>query len=124
MVSTPRDAYADHDAGGEMPPKIELPPAPDGPDRPFILARVYPGYIENATELFQMDAENLAVRGYLPITVAYAEGHYPSWFIAVSCVLVFVAIGLVMLLFMAAVRPPGSLSVTYLRRESAPYLRT
>jgi hypothetical protein len=38
---------------------ITLPPIPDGPDRPVILVRVYPGYHEQAVELFQIDAETL-----------------------------------------------------------------
>jgi hypothetical protein len=53
---------------------IALPPVPDGPDRPVILVRVYPGYHEQAVE------------------------------------------GIVVLVYMAATRPPGSLAVTYTLR--------
>ena len=102
---------------------VELPAAPDGPDRPVILARVYPGYHEQATELYQMDAENLAGLGYLPLTVSYAEGRYASWFITLSCVLVIFAIGIVMLIYMAAVKPPGTLAVTYVLRDLMPNYR-
>src|SRR5688572_3431542 len=45
--------------GEEVPRPIEIPPPPEGPDRPVVLARIYPGYHEEATELFQADAENL-----------------------------------------------------------------
>lgn len=104
-----------------MSPDVRLPPAPEGADRPIVLARVYPGYHEQATELFQMDAENLAVGGYLPLTQSYAEGRYGSWFTTIAAVLVVFGIGILMLLYMMAVKPPGSLSVTYVRRDALPY---
>jgi hypothetical protein len=97
---------------------IELPPVPRDADRPVILARVYPGYHEAAVELFQQDAENLAAVGYHPVGQSYAEGRYATWMIVLAVVLVLVAIGLLMLLYMAAVKPPGSLAVTYELRDA------
>jgi hypothetical protein len=100
---------------------IELPPAPTGPDRPIILARVYPGTHEAAVELFQADAELLTAVGYFPVGQSYAEGRYSDTIVLLASVLVVVGIGLLMLIYMAAVRPPGSLAVTYeLRRPPAP----
>jgi hypothetical protein len=92
---------------------IELPPVPEGPDRPTILARVYPGRHESAVELFQADAELLSGHGYFPVGQSYAEGRYSDGWILLATVLVFVGIGLILLLYMAAVRPPGNLAVTY-----------
>jgi hypothetical protein len=95
----------------------ELPPAPTGPDRPNVLARVYPGYHERAVELFQVDAENLVLQGYTPVAQSYADGRYASWVTTLAAVLILAAgLGLLMLLYMAAVRPPGNLAVTYLRK--------
>ena len=102
--------------------QVELPPAPEGPDRPIVLARVYPGYHEQATELFQADAEELAHHGYLPLTQSYAEGRYSRGTLIITTFLIFFGIGILMLLYMAAVRPPGNLAVTYVRRDALPYL--
>jgi hypothetical protein len=98
-------------------PTIELPPPPEGPDRPVVLVRVYPGYHEQAVELFQVDAEDLAIRGYVPVAQSYAEGRYAGWYVTLAAVLVIVAIGILLLLYMAAVRPPGNLAVTYMLRS-------
>ena len=53
---------------------IALPPIPEGPDRPVILVRVYPGYHEQAVELFQVDAEELAAHGYVPVAQRTRKG--------------------------------------------------
>jgi hypothetical protein len=99
---------------------IDLPPVPAGPDRPVILARVYPGRHEAAVELFQADAELLTAHGYFPVGQSYAEGRYSDTWVLVATVLVIVGIGLFMLVYMAAVRPPGNLAVTYELRRSPP----
>ena len=99
---------------------IELPPAPTGPDRPVILARVYPGRHESAVELFQEDAELLTANGYFPVGQSYSEGRYSDTWVLLATVLVFVGIGLLMLIYMAAVRPPGNLAVTYELRRLPP----
>lgn len=96
----------------------DLPPAPDGPDRPLVLARVYPGYHEAAVELFQMDAENLAHHGWLPVAQSYAEGRHSQLAISIAVVLILVAVGVLMLLYMGVTRPPGNLAVTYMRRDA------
>jgi hypothetical protein len=98
--------------------KIDLPSPPEGPDRPVVLARVYPGYHEHATELFQMDAEMLALHGYLPHGQSYAEGRWAQWLIVVATILVLIVIGGVLLVYMAVTRPPGTLSATYLRTDA------
>jgi hypothetical protein len=99
--------------------KTQLLPPPEGPDLPIVLARVYPGHHEEAVELFQLDAENLVRHGYVPVAQSYAQGRYALWLATLASVLVLVGIGLLVLLFMAAVRPPGNLAVTYLRHDVA-----
>ncbi len=90
-----------------------LPPAPTGPDRPTILARIYPGIHEAAVELFQMDAELLADQGYLPVGQSYAEGRWRTSVVILVILASAVVIGLPFLAYMIVVRPPGSLAVTY-----------
>jgi hypothetical protein len=95
---------------------IAMPPIPDGPDRPVILVRVYPGYHEQAVELFSIDAEDLAIHGYVPVAQSYAEGRYAGWYVALAAFLVIFVIGVVILVYMGATRPPGNLAVTYMLR--------
>lgn len=99
-------------------PPIALPPIPEGLDRPTILVRVYPGRHERAIEAFQWDADELARVGYVPIGQSYAEGHYPGWMVATALVLCLFVVGIALLAFMAAHRPPGTLAVTYRLRAS------
>lgn len=92
---------------------IQLPPVPTGADRPTILARVYPGRHEAGVELMQADAELLTSHGYFPVAQSYGEGRYSDGWVLFSTVLVIFGIGVLMLIYMAAVRPPGNLAVTY-----------
>ncbi len=92
---------------------VKLPPVPEVGDRPVILARIYPGYHEEAVELFQEDAENLATHGYFPIGQSYADGRYADRWVLFAALLVLIGIGVLILIYMAAVRPRGSLAVTY-----------
>jgi hypothetical protein len=98
--------------------KIVLPPPPEGPDRPVILVRVYPGYHEEAVELFQIDAEDLTTHGYVPVAQSYAEGRYAGWYVTLAAILVVFVIGILVLVYMAATRPPGNLAVTYMLRSA------
>lgn len=101
-------------------PPIPLPPVPSGPDRPIVLARVYPGYHEAAVELFQMDAELLAAHGYFPVGQSYAAGRWRTSLVILAIILSLFVIGLPLLAYMVAARPPGSLAVSYeLRGRSA-----
>jgi hypothetical protein len=96
---------------------IDLPPPPEGLDRPVILVRVYPGYHEEALELFQIDAEDLAIHGYVPVAQSYAEGRYAGWYVTLAAFLVIFLLGIILLVYMAATRPPGNLAVTYMLRS-------
>ena len=95
---------------------VPLPPVPSGPDRPVILVRVYPGDHEHAVELFQIDAEDLAAHGYVPIAQSFVEGRYPGWFVILAAVLVIFLVGVLALAYIFATRPPGTLAVTYMLR--------
>ena len=97
---------------------IALPPIPDGADRPVVLVRVYPGYHEQAVELFQIDAEELAAHGYVPVSQSFAEGRYPGWLVTLAVILVVIVIGVLFVAYIAFTRPPGSLAVTYMLRTA------
>jgi hypothetical protein len=94
------------DAPGPLPP-------PDGPERPMILVRVYPGYHEAALEAAQWDAETLTAQGYYPVAQSYATGRWSGRWVAGSMLLSLVVIGIPLLVYMLLVDPPGSLAVTY-----------
>ena len=96
---------------------IPLPPIPEGADRPTILARTYPGYHEEAIELFQEDAENLAAHGYVPVSQSYADGRYKTPVVFIAALLVLLGgLGFVILLIMAVARPRGTLAATFVLR--------
>lgn len=94
-----------------------FPPPPQGPDRPTILARVYPGYHETAVEAAQADAAHLAASGYYPVAQSYALGRWSQRWVLLALVLSLFVIGVPILLYMLLVSPPGSLAVTYELRE-------
>ncbi|HYO43057.1 MAG TPA: hypothetical protein VES19_07660 [Candidatus Limnocylindrales bacterium] len=99
---------------------VALPPVPTGEDRPLVLVRVYPGYHEDAARLLVADADTLAERGYALVGQSYAEGRYGQGLVLLAVVLVLAGIGIVMLAYMAAVRPPGSLAATFELRGGLP----
>lgn len=106
-----------------MTSRVPLPPAPTDPERPTILVRVYPGYHETASELFQLDAEGLAEVGYFPVGQSYAEGRWRTSLVVLVVIASLFLIGLPFLAYVLVVRPPGSLSATYELRNQRPYVR-
>ncbi len=94
-----------------------FPPPPQGPDRPTILARLYPGYHEAALEAAQADAAHLAASGYFPVAQSYAPGRWSQRWVLLALLLCLFVIGIPLLLYMLLVSPPGSLAVTYELRE-------
>jgi hypothetical protein len=96
-----------------LDPSGPFPPAPQGVDRPTILARLYPGYHETAVEAAQADAAHLAASGYFPVAQSYASGRWSNRWVLLALVLCLIAIGIPLLLYMLLVSPPGSLAVTY-----------
>jgi hypothetical protein len=96
---------------------VTLPPVPTGADRPVVLVRLYPGFHEDAARLLATDADALAEGGYRLVGQSYADGRYSPALVVLALVLVIVGIGVIMLAYMAAVRPPGSLAATYELRD-------
>lgn len=92
---------------------IALPPVPDGPDRPTILVRVYPGHPETAAQTLVDDADTLSRLGYRLVSQTFAPGRYADVQVLIALLLCLVGIGFAILLFMAVNPLPGSLIVTY-----------
>ena len=101
---------------------ILLPAIPTGEDRPVVLVRLCPGTHEDVARLLATDADALAEAGYRLVGQSYADGRYSVALVVLATVLVLVGIGLVMLAWMAAVRPAGTLAATYELRDATPAL--
>jgi hypothetical protein len=52
------------------------------------------------------------------VAQSYAEGRYAGWYVTLAAFLVIFLIGIVVLVYMAATRPPGNLAVTYTLRTA------
>ena len=93
---------------GSVMPASSLPP---------VLTRTYRGKPHEVEDLRSVDAEALAKRGYFPSSLSYAPGEWSggAWVLAVVLILLF-GLGLLVLIYMVAVKPAGSLTVFYERR--------
>ena len=69
--------------------------------------------VDHAAQLFAEDSRVFTLQGYAPVGQAWAQGQWDGGQYAVGCLLSFVGIGLVLLLYMLIVKPGGVLTVTY-----------
>ena len=97
-------------AGSVIPPE-SLPP---------VLTRTYKGRPNEVEILRAVDAEALARRGYYPSSQTYLEGTWSglAWVLAFLA-LIFL-IGIIILVYMIAAKPAGTLTVIYERRVPQP----
>jgi hypothetical protein len=84
-----------------------------------ILIRTYVGNEVSATQAYQNDAIQLAKQGYFPTTQSWAPGSYGCGAFLVALVLCLLLIGILIFIYMALVKPAGTLTVTYELRELA-----
>ena len=96
------------------------------PDDPSLLTgtlvRIYRGKADLAQSMYARDLGLLGPRGYVPINQVYIPGSYSGglWFLALLAILLW-GLGLLILLYLLLVKPPGTLTVTYqLQRQAAP----
>lgn len=68
---------------------------------------------------FEVEAGLLAARGYHPIGQSWSPGQWSRTAFLVAAVLAILVIGLVILAYLVVVKPEGTLTVTYERRNSA-----
>uniref|UniRef100_E6XSF7 PDZ domain-containing protein n=1 Tax=Shewanella putrefaciens (strain 200) TaxID=399804 RepID=E6XSF7_SHEP2 len=83
------------------------------------LVKSYVGKEIEATEQFQKDSKFMASLGYYPVNQQYTQGSYGvGAFLIALFLCFFFFIGILAFIFMLIVKPAGSLTVTYKRRES------
>ena len=80
------------------------------------VVRTYRGSQAAATVAFQKDAERLAAKGYFPISQIWEEGKYGCGSFLAALFLCVILIGIIVFVYMLIVKPPGTLTVTYVFR--------
>lgn len=83
------------------------------------LVRTYRGTEETAAAFFRTDATRLSADGYFPTSQSFAPGSYGCGAFLVAIILCFVLIGFLIFIYMLIVKPAGTLTVTYERRQAA-----
>jgi len=86
-----------------------------------VVTRTYRGKPEEIEAIRRADADSLAARGYYPKSQNYVPGSWGAgaWVLGVVLILLF-GLGLLVLIYLVAVKPPGTLSVIYERVEQRP----
>ena len=85
------------------------------------IVKAYRGNNANATIAFRKDAEKMAEKGYHPVSQNWAAGTYGCGSFVVASLLCFILIGFLVFIYMALVKPDGTLTVTYgLTEKSIP----
>ncbi len=83
------------------------------------LVRTYRGHQQSdAVASYVQDAESLAQRGYEPAGQSWGGGQWDGGLFLVALILSLFGIGLILLAYMAIMRPDGTLCVTYRRRAA------
>ena len=78
------------------------------------IVRVYRGMQQaDAITAFQADATELAKHGYTPSTQSWAQGQWGCGAFLVALLLCILLIGFLIFIYMLAVKPEGTLTVTY-----------
>lgn len=78
--------------------------------------RTYRGRQQSeAIASYAKDAEVLAQRGYAPAGQSWGDGQWDGGFFPIALILCLFGIGLILLAYMAIIRPDGTLCVTYQR---------
>jgi hypothetical protein len=83
------------------------------------LVRTYRGRQQSeAIASYVRDAELLAQRGYEPAGQSWGDGQWDGGLFLIALILSLFGIGLILLAYMAIIRPDGSLCVTYRLRAA------
>ena len=80
------------------------------------IVKSYKGRQEVAQKAYLKDAEKLLKKGYFPSDDRWEEGKWGGGSFFVALLLCFVLIGIIVFIYMALVKPPGTLTVTYALR--------
>ena len=96
---------------GEVAAGTAAPEAEAGGE---FLVRTYPGRQQSvAIASYVKDAEALARRGYAPAGQSWGDGQWDGGYFVLALILSLFGIGLILLAYMAIIRPDGTLCVTY-----------
>lgn len=93
--------------------------APAGPSEEWgdFVVRTYGGHTQHdAIARYVADAGALAGRGYVPVGQSWGDGQWDAALFLFALLLSLFGIGLIVLAYMAIIRPDGTLCVTYERR--------
>lgn len=90
-------------------------------DSPPTIVRVYRGSQQSdAVRIFDKDAAKLAPLGYEPTRQSWEAGRWGWRAFMVELLFAVILVGLLMFVYMLVVRPEGTLTVTYTRRDAPP----
>lgn len=88
--------------------------------RPRTIVRTYKGSTESkARERFEADAAKMVDLGYVPNQIAWTPGEWTTRDFVIAALLCILVIGIVIFLYFLIVKPDGTLTVTYERRDVA-----
>jgi len=88
-------------------------------DSPPTIVRVYySAQQSDAVRIFDQDASELARFGYRPTGQSWEAGRWGWRAFMVALLLAVILVGVLMFLYMLVVRPDGTLTVTYARRDA------
>ena len=94
--------------------KSEAAPTGAGDDWGDFVVRSYEAHTQrDAISTYVEDAGALAGRGYVPVGQSWGDGQWDAGFFLFALLLSLFGIGLIVLAYMAIVRPDGTLCVTY-----------
>jgi hypothetical protein len=92
-------------------------PAGASEDWGDFVVRTYEAHTQrDAVARYVADAGALAGRGYVPVGQSWGDGQWDAGFFLFALLLSLFGIGLIVLAYMAIVRPDGTLCVTYALR--------
>lgn len=86
----------------------------------LVIVRVYRGSRADSFGAFQMDAVSTGAAGYVPTSQSWTPGQWGAGQFFLALLLCLVLIGFIVFIYMAIVKPAGSLSVIYQRTAQAP----
>ena len=84
---------------------------------PATIVRTYRGSQASAARSMQSDARQLAQQGYEPVSQSWAGGQWGCGAFLLALILAIVLIGILIFLYLLIVKPDGTLTVTYAKRE-------
>ena len=90
---------------------------PDQVHGPIVVRTYRARSQEEAAQLFQADAGQMAAAGYYPVSQSWAQGQWGCGAFLISILLWIVIIGVFIFLYLLIVKPDGTLTVTYQHRD-------